>query len=100
MNWQPLWWAIGGGSWKFNLRQETQVQGKHIVWICLCQCFEQPVQVLKEDFGQPVQVLKKTAPVKVDLLLDVVDHQRLVRQGWIIMDEKIVETVDFIYVAA
>ena len=51
-------------------------------------------------FCQPVQVLKKTAPVKVDLLLDVVDHQRLVRQGWIIMDEKIVETVDFIYVAA
>ena len=27
MNWQPLWWAIGGGSWKFNLRQEAQVQG-------------------------------------------------------------------------
>ena len=34
----------------------------------------------QEDFGQPVQVLKKTAPVKVDLFLDVVDHQRLVRK--------------------
>ena len=47
-----------------------------------------------------MQVLKKTAPVEVDLLIDVVDHKRLVRQGWIIMDEKIVETVDFIYAAA
>ena len=70
VNWDPLWWAMGGGSWKFSLAKQikfslakSQIYGRF------------------DFFKAPVQILKQAAPVKIDVLrgVDVVYHQRLVQ---------------------